>query len=82
MDSQERNGRRLVLQALDTVLSQENNIRTFAGKFQEAIDTDALNVFKTIVMPLLPKQIELSGEVKEYKDLPEGTDDLVPAGRE
>jgi len=50
------NGRKAVLQALDSLLAEEHNIKAMKSAFQASIDENALGFFKIIVMPLLPKQ--------------------------
>jgi len=56
------NGRKLWLQAFDSVLARSENIRAFAAAIQNRIDTDPLTVWDRDVKPLLPKQAEESGE--------------------
>ncbi len=49
------NGRRALLQCLDSVLAEERNIKTFKELFQSQIEDNALAFLKDIIMPLTPK---------------------------
>lgn len=71
------NGRRAVLQMLDSLLADEKNIRTLHDAFQVSLDEKPLNFYLTIVAPLLPKQIALTDE--EGEDTRTFTVQLVPA---
>ncbi len=49
------NGRRCALATLDFVLEQETNCQKMKEAFQELLDNDPISLFRTIVMPLIPK---------------------------
>lgn len=51
------NGRRLVLQMLDSLLAEAQNIRTLRDAFQTRLDQEPLSFFKEIVMPTMPKDM-------------------------
>jgi hypothetical protein len=69
------NGRRAALQALDTMLGEEKNIRRLGEALQIAFDENPVLFFDKRVIPLLPKEIE------EPAKLPSSslTINLVPA---
>ena len=49
-------GRSRALVTLDRLLSTSRNQTELRIKMQEAFDSDAFGFFKTVVMPLLPKE--------------------------
>jgi len=59
-------GRRAILQALDKVLSEENSIKLFAEAFRKQFEESPLPTFRILVMPLLPKEMLLTGEETTY----------------
>lgn len=52
-------GRRAALQCLDCFLSEASTITALRTSFQVAVETDALDFFRTVVMPLVPKDVKL-----------------------
>lgn len=60
MGDQIVNGRRALLQCLDSLLAEEPNIRVFKQAFQARIDEEPMQFFKEIVMPLMPKDTSMS----------------------
>jgi len=77
-------GRRAVLQAFDSVIEDGDNIRIFKEAFQNEINENPIGVFKSMVMPLLPKQMEIESttvdaaevarQLKEIDDANAGLD--------
>lgn len=57
-------GRRKTLDVLDNLLSKAGNQKKLEKAFQEAFDKDPLTFWKTYVMPVLPKEIELEAETR------------------
>lgn len=49
------NGRKVALAVLDHMMSKEANIQKLADAIQEHLDTDPVSFYKTVVMPLTPK---------------------------
>lgn len=56
-----KTGRSLAIQILDEMLAKESNQTKFRIALQDDFDKDTINFFKTIVMPLLPRNVELTG---------------------
>lgn len=49
-------GRRAALQVLDSLLSEEHNLRKLRDALQERFDMDPVGFFTKLVMPLLPQE--------------------------
>jgi len=60
-------GRQLSLMTLDKIVGKVKNQTRLAVELQKSFDSNPLTFMKTFIMPLLPKQTELSG--KDGKDL-------------
>ena len=53
-------GRQLALQALDTMLARAENVKSLMEALQTAFNENPVHFFRTIIMPLLPRQAVLS----------------------
>ena len=79
-------GRGKLLGVLDQMLAEAGNLELFRQKIREKFNEDPLAFFKTYVMPLLPKDInlELSGGIKrteEYVFVVKTSKELPPKER-
>ena len=52
-------GRAVALRRLDEILAKKENIELLAAALEAALRSNPLGFFKTIVMPLLPRQLAL-----------------------
>ena len=67
-------GRRLALANLDKLLAREENQTTIMAAIQAELDRDPFGFFKSIVMPLTPKESKIALEddgIVEWKSLVE-----------
>ena len=53
------NGRKAALATLDAMLGEERNCQTLRKQLQQEFDDNTIHFFKEIVMPLIPKQMQL-----------------------
>ncbi|MDA0989683.1 MAG: hypothetical protein O3A51_02905 [Verrucomicrobia bacterium] len=51
-------GRAYAVRILDNVLAKAENREKIESAFQDAIDSDAIGFFRSVVMPLLPRSTE------------------------
>ena len=56
-------GLQVVLDMLKDLIAEEKNIKTLQTTFQKELDQNPLRFYKTIIMPLLPRNIALAGDV-------------------
>ena len=76
-------GRVLALAELDSMLAQAKNKKALAKAMQTKFDDDALAFFRSIVMPLLPKESRMAVEgsgVIEWRSLLEASEAAQKVG--
>jgi len=57
-------GRHQALIVLDKVMAEAKNKKKLAEKFQDAFDSNPLAFFRTYIMPLLPRNINLKEDIE------------------
>jgi hypothetical protein len=57
-----KGGRRVALDLLDNMLADAGNQEIFKSAIQREFEAKPLEFFRTYVMPLMPKNIEVTGE--------------------
>ncbi len=80
-------GRVLALTSLDKLLARRKNQRALIAALEKDMQRDPVRFFKTVIMPLLPKESKLSIDhdgIVEWKSLvetfPKPGADFAPAG--
>jgi hypothetical protein len=77
-------GRMLALHVLDKMLARRKKQSTLLRALEDEFDRDTIGFFKSIIMPLLPKEAKLTLDhdtVMEWKSLvgPGGPAELLPS---
>ena len=72
------NGRRALLQCLDSLLAEESNIRVFRDVFQAQTDNEPMKFFRDIVMPLMPRESLGLADADAEKNAPVLTVEFKP----
>ncbi len=64
-------GRARALTELDRMLGQKDNAKLLADKLEEEFRADPVRFFKTVVMPLLPKEskVDVGGGIVRWQSL-------------
>ncbi len=73
------NGRRAILQCLDTLLAEENNIKLYKEAFQTQIDTEPMKFFQNVILPLMPKDGLAMTDPDDEKKQSQLTIQFIPA---